>query len=256
MSFITSSLDRLVKMSPEFNRLNGVSCKAILLLLISLCLIIPGSAGTLSDAADAKAEKRKVKTQKESPWKGDKTGFYYRMTPGTEFKHHDKHHIELVSGQILIDAHHTIYVDSPLASVQLKRGALVLFRISNGVERFMVVHDNGHGSAQIVCKKFSVTIGPGEEAMITHHEPSHREILETDDIGRRRVKMHLVGDDHHITTSEYSILQALERDPLLFEISKAQHHHDRVLKSKIIKTAAVLSHLTSHHGFYSSGSRF
>lgn len=258
MSFNTHSVDRLVKMDSKIQNLNGAVCKAILLLLVSLCLIIPAEAGPLSNAGEHKSRDKRVKdkAEQESPWKGDNIGFKYRIAPGTEFKHKSKHHIQLISGQILIDAHRTIYVDSPLASVELKRGALVLFRIGDGTERFMVVHDNDHGSAEIVCKNFCVKIGPGEEAMITHHEPTYREILETDDIGRRRVKMHLVGDNHHITTSEFSILQALERDPLLYEISKAHHHHDRALKKKIIKTAAVLSHITSHHGFYSSGTRF
>ena len=189
-------------------------------------------------------------------WQHHRGDFHFRSTPGSQYSLSGKDAIRLAAGSLLIDSHRPITVSTPMATTIVRSGTLLLVRVQAGNDRILIVHDNNHGKAKLVCEKFFIRLAPGEDALVTDHEPAYREIVGHDEIGRRRVKVHNIHGDSHVTTSEYSILQALERDPLLYELCRSRHRRDRTLKGKIIKTAAILSQVTSDHGFFHSSTSF
>ncbi|MBI4533017.1 MAG: hypothetical protein HY711_03640 [Candidatus Melainabacteria bacterium] len=185
-------------------------------------------------------------------WQGDNGGLRYRAAPGSDFQVPHRNRLNLISGEILVEATGSGVVSCPVAEVYVKRRSVVLFVARQGTMRCQVLWDAGIGSVTIICHKHRVKLGPGDEALVTDHDPDYREIMMSDDIGRRRIKVHNLVEGKAITTAEFSLLQALERDPLLYDVFHSSNPHDKSLLENILKTAAVLDMVTAGHGYYSN----
>ncbi len=193
----------------------------------------------------------------ETPgWHAGKGSAVWRAAPGSELKQIDSDTIEIERGEVVIEPNHTITVTTPLAKTQILHKSAVLFRVKRGSERCMVLWDNGPDSVTVVCHQHKLKLGPGKEVLITDHDPNYREITESDDIGRRRIKMHQVGSHQHIVTAEFYLLHALQRDPLLYDVAHSKDRRDQALREHILKTAAVLNMVTHGHGFYATNSGY
>jgi len=192
----------------------------------------------------------------DSSWQYDKHYFRYRAVPGSSCRVVGKDRMEIDAGDVLVEPTRAAVVVTPCSQTFIKHRACVLFRVQKGSTRCLVLWDNGMGSVSVVCRKHHAKLGPGDEALVADHDPSPREIYESDEIGRRRIRVHMVGDNHTVATSEFSLLHALERVPVLYEVFRSPDAQDQALKEKILKTAAVLNMVTYGHGSYSSGTHF
>lgn len=223
------------------------------------------TSGQPAQASETGAEKKEEQhptdagtaNNQETPgWHGVKGAAVWRSAPGSEIKQLDQDTIEIERGEVVIEPNHTITVSTPLAKTQILHKSAVLFRVKRGSERCMVLWDNGPDSVTVVCHQHKLKLGPGKEVLITDHDPNYREITESDDIGRRRIKMHQVGSHQHIVTAEFYLLHALQRDPLLYDVAHSKDRHDQALREHILKTAAVLNMVTHGHGFYATNSGY
>lgn len=185
-----------------------------------------------------------------------KNNFRYRLSPKAKLEETSPGSLKLASGNLLIEALKPTTVELPLSKVVISRKALVLIKLDDGAEKVLVIWDDGFKSVHLVFESRKVNLGAGDEAIATGFEPRYHQILENDDIGHRRVRMHHLGKKNYLTTAEFSLLQALETNTLLGDITRSDDPHDRQMKERIIKTAAILSFVTRHHGTYSRGGRF
>ena len=188
-------------------------------------------------------------------WTDGDNAFRYRGGAGADLKITGQDRMDLTSGKLLIETTGQCVVATPLADIFIKRKALVLIRANKSSSRCLVLWDHDLGSVTVVCQKRHVRLGPGEEAYVTDHDPKGNEIMD-DEIGRRRVKVHVLGSGRAMTTDEFSLMQAMERDPLLYEMFRSPDGRDRMLKERIMKIAAVLNMVTGRRGFYTTGARF
>jgi hypothetical protein len=189
-------------------------------------------------------------------WHGLKSSAVWRSAPGTEIKQSEPDKIEIERGEVVIEPNRSITVITPLSQTQIMHKSAVLFRVKRGSERCMVLWDNGPDAVTVISHNHKLKLGPGKEVLITDHDPNYREITESDDIGRRRIKMHQVGSHQHVVTAEFYLLHALQRDPLLYDVAHSKDRHDQTLREHILKTAAVLNMVTHGHGFYATNSGY
>lgn len=197
-------------------------------------------------------------SDREGPanWREREHSWRYMAEAGSEVKEHGNSRLELRHGQLLVEAARAGVVATPAADIYLKRRALVLLRVKEHSTRILVIWDNGVSAVSVVCDRHHVRLGPGDEALLADHHPDQGEIMEEDEIGRRRIQVSNLGNGKTVTTAEFSLLQALEREPLLCEAFRAPDERDRALKEKILKTAAVLNLVTARRGFYTARTRF
>lgn len=214
------------------------------------CLFLGGPPSGFAAGNDAKSDQ-----PGQTFWTEGGHEFRYRAAAGADLKAAGKNRLEISSGKLLLESTGPCVVATPIADIFIKRKALVLIRASQNASRCLVLWDSDLGAVTVVCQKRHVRLGPGDEALVTDHEPKGSEVME-DDIGRRRIKVHVLGSGKAFTTAEFSLLQALDRDPLLHEMFKSPDDRDRILKEKIIKIAAVLNMVTGRHGFYTTGTRY
>lgn len=189
-------------------------------------------------------------------WHGSKDTVLYRSAPGAEIRQLAPDRIALERGEAVFEPEHPVAIVTPLAEAHLVRKAAVLFRVQPGSERLMVLWDKGDNSVTVICKQRRLSLGSGNEVLIADHAPNYHEVTEPGDIGRRRIKLHTIGGQAHAVTSEFSLMQALERDPLLYDLSHSKEPRDRALTVNILKTATVLNMVTAGHGYYSTTSGY
>jgi len=130
----------------------------------------------------------------------------------------------------------------------MKKRALAFFRVKPDMERCFDFLEN----VTVHYDKHTFALRPGEEAILAKKEPSYADILVDDDIGRRRVRLHKLSHDKGIALTEFSLVQAIEREPLIFPLVHSKDTKDKALKNRLLKMAAVLNMVTSRHGHYSS----
>ncbi len=218
-------------------------------------LLANGSADSPAD--ELKVQDTSLNDHQPAPptadpgWHGEK-GALYRCAPGAEIKELQPDRLQLDRGEVIVEPSHCLVVTTPLAETQLSHKAVVLFRIQGGNERCMVLWDGGPESVVIVFHNRKLCLTAGQEALLTDYDPNYREIVESDDIGRRRIQIHDLKEHKHIVTAEFSLLHALQRDPLLYDLAHSKDKHDRTLRERILKTAAVLDLVTARHGRYTT----
>jgi hypothetical protein len=156
--------------------------------------------------------------------------------------------VQLDGGSIFIEVDEPTTVKTPLASYHMKRRALAFFRVKPDTERCFDFLEN----VTVHYDKHTFALRPGEEAILAKKEPSYADILVDDDIGRRRVRLHKLAHDKGIALTEFSLVQAIEREPLIFPLVHSKEAKDKALKNRLLKMAAVLNMVTSRHGHYSS----
>jgi hypothetical protein len=159
--------------------------------------------------------------------------------------------LRLDSGSLLLEALTPSTIKLRLSEVQVKPKSLVFVRARDGCEHVFVLL----GSAPVTVGRHRTALNTGEEVVVTDHEPNYRDLVGQDDIGRRRVRLTPLPDKKCVALSEFSLIQAVEREPLIHELVHSPDAHDKALKDRLIKTAAVLNIVTARHGQYSAGMR-
>lgn len=189
----------------------------------------------------------------EAGWQDIKGFAAYRAAPGTAINEMSPDSLRADNGEVVIEPLRSITVVTRLSQTHLRHGSAVLFRITDGSERIMVLSENGLDSVVLICEGKKVSLTSGQEALVTDHDPDIREITESDDIGRRQIRLNDIRDKH-VVTAEFSLVHALQRDPLLYDLAHSKDRHDRSLSERILKTAVVLNAVIRGHGYYTTTS--
>lgn len=214
-----------------------------------LCQAVTGLA---SLAAEDEKEKEKDKEKEKSKsalsqyWTEDSDRYNLACENGSSFEKPDKHTLELKSGTFLVESEKDLTLRMPMSTIQLKPKCMVLVRVNADNERFYCLLQN----ASLQVEATSVNMHCGEEVFLANHNPKPAELTGEFEVGIRQLKGFDIAANRKMATMEFSIMQAMEREPLLVQISHSKHTHDNGIRVKLIKAAAVLNVVTNRHGPY------
>ncbi len=222
-----------------------------------LAMVVAAGLLSLSCLPAAAADERGAAASGAPRWHGEGRSFNYFPAPESEIKELPDNRVQVLAGEVLILPNQTVTVLTAMAQTQLPHGVAVSFNVRHGSERLMVLSGDLSKPVPVVCfGTHRIDLSPGSEALITDHDPSYREIAQSDDIGRRQVRLMELGHHRNVVTAEIQLMEALQLDPLLYELAHADDSRSRSLREHIIKTCAVLKMLTGVRGSYSHGSGF
>lgn len=184
-------------------------------------------------------------------WHKNGAEFNLAISADARFKEISPGNLELSFGTLLIEARKPLIIKTELAEYKMKPSSLILYRIQGGLDRVFVILEG----LDVQCQDIAAQLRFGEEAVVSDHEPTQSEIMGEEELGVRQVKVHNLKGGGTLSTMEFSLIQAVEREPLLQKITHSRHPHDKGIKAKLLKSAAVLNMVTAGHGQYSSNMR-
>ena len=236
----------MIFLPPEFtlsNLLDTNRHRYPLLAVIAASLLVHAIFWQPVFAAEEEKEKKSSLSQY---WTEDSEHFNLACENGSVFEKSGKDTLLLKSGTFLIESEKEMNLQMAKSTVQLKPKSILLVRVSPDTERFYCLLQ----SAALQVGTHALTIQVGEEVFLADHNPKPAELTGEFDVGVRQLKGFDLAADRKLATMEFSILQAMEREPLLVQISHSRHSHDSSLRAKLMKAAAVLNVVTNRHGPY------
>jgi hypothetical protein len=205
-------------------------------------LVILAAVSVCCTAVDAFADDRSAWTRVDEHYK-------LATAPPTKYSV-DGSHMDVTAGVALVQPIESMVVATPNAEVHVNRNSLVYVRITPNADHVFVLL----GNAAVHVGKHSSTLSSGEESTITSREPTTEDIV-GDEIGRRRLRLTKLANGKTIALTEFSLVHAIEREPLLYSLVHSDSHDSKVIRERLIKMAAVLGFVTSRHGPYTTNVR-
>lgn len=202
-----------------------------------------------SPVANAESEK---KSSLSEYWQEDGKKYNLACENGSSFKKVEEDTLELNSGTFLVEAEGALKLKLPLLTLDMRPRSMVLIRNTPGRNRIYGLLE----TASAVCDKHEVPLHCGEELLFSDHMPTPNELTGEFDVGVRKLVAVEISEFRKVATMEYSMLQAMTREPLLMQISHSRHSHDKFLKDKVLKSAASIEFATSRHGPYQGSAGF
>ena len=182
-------------------------------------------------------------------WQEDGKHYNLACSPDSVFRKSDERILVLDSGTFLIESESPITLKTPMSVIHLRSKSTVLVKVRTGQERTYVLLETAH----VVTDHHTASLRFGEEALVTDHAPFRGELAGESDVGLRQLRVFELENNRKMVTMEYSLVQAMEREQLLGQIVHSNHQHDKFLREKLMKCAAVLNMVTSKHGQYAGG---
>jgi hypothetical protein len=158
---------------------------------------------------------------------------------------------QLNTGGMLLHPAGDYRLRTPLTTIVAKRNSLMFVRVVKGFEHIFLLL----GHARVQVGDHSAMLHAGEEALVSDHTPTVAELMQADSIGRRRLHMAQTGNGRVLGIAEFSLVHAIEREPVIYRLVHSKHPRDRTIKEQLIKMAAVLNYVTATHGQYITGPR-
>lgn len=210
----------------------------------SLCTTINSALALHSSSEEPKKSKSKSKLSEF--WSEDEKNFNLAVENGSEFTKISEEMLILKSGTFLVESEGAMTLALPMSKIQLRPKTILLVRVTPGSERLYCLLD----AAVLTTETKSFNLQCGEEVLLTNHRPTPAEITGEFDVWVRQGRGEDISDDRKLAVMEFSIIQAMEREPLLSQVSHSRHGHDRSLREKLLKAVAVLNFVTTRHGQY------
>lgn len=228
-----------------------ISTICFFLSLSAHCALATESESPAKDSEQAVAEEEKKKASAAEKnlsqfWQDNAQGYNLAVEIGANFKKQTESELELNSGSFLVESKNTVTLHLPMSTWKLKPKSMLLVRVSPDSERLYCLLD----AASATCEGKAISLGLGEEVLISTRIPKPEELAGEFDVGVRLPRAFDISDNRKVASMEFSIVQAMEREPLLSQISHSKHAHDKALKARLLKAAAVLNFVTSRHGAY------
>ncbi len=173
---------------------------------------------------------------------------YRRLSASDDARYEEKKgQEELQLGGLMIENLDDCTIKTGLSLVEPRRKSLVFVRRKPTCDHVFVLL----GNTAVQVGAHVTQLNAGEELIVVGHDckdPS--EIFGDDSIGRRRLKMVTIPSGQTIGVAEFSLVQAMEREPVLYRLLHSTDNHDKALKERLLKTAAILHFVTGNHGQY------
>jgi len=214
-----------------------------LFMLSAICAF----AGNLADFAPASGNSEKKPVSRLSQyWQENGKTYNLALEQGSAFEKITESELKFKIGTFLIESQGEIYLQLPSAVLHMRPRSMALVRVKPGIERVFCLL----ASATVKSQQRSIPVACGEEVLISDHMFKPLDITGEYHVGVRGLRVYDLDDNCRIASMEFSILQAMENEPLLNQITHSKHSHDRILKDKLLKSVAVLKYVTNRHGPY------
>lgn len=175
----------------------------------------------------------------------------YKIAVAAETKYTvEGSHVGVTSGPALLEPNETMTVVTPHAELRVNRKTLLFVRITPETDHIFVLL----GNASVRVGKHSSGLSSAEEAIVTSREPTTKDLV-GDEIGRRRLRLTKLANGKTLALTEFSLVHAIEREPMLYSLVHSDSREGKALKERLIKMAAVMSFVTSRHGPYTTNVR-
>lgn len=158
-------------------------------------------------------------------------------------------HLLLQEGDVIVDSADNAVLRTAMSVIDAKKKSLLFARVGGGHEHFFVLL----GTVVLDVDHHKTMLNAGDEAIVSDKDLDYHTVTRNDQIGRRRVRIVKLHESRSVAFSEFSLIQAVEREPLLYRLVHSRDDEGRALRARLIKMAAVLNIVTSRHGQYVTG---
>lgn len=159
-------------------------------------------------------------------------------------------HLTVSAGEVLVEPTETMAIHSPHAETHASKKSLVYERLDKNADHVFVLL----GRANVHVGRHSTSLKSGDEVVVSPQEPTTNDIV-GDEIGRRRLRLVKASNGFTVASTEFSLVHAIEREPLLYSLVHSNSAASKAIKMRLIKMAAVLNFVTSRHGPYTTSVR-
>ena len=218
--------------------------KIVLLLLLTL---VYSAFSVTGGPAIAKSENEKAEKNLSQFWQESGRHYNIAVEIGASFKKVSENELAFDNGSFLIESKGQLQIHLPMCTWQMQPRSMILVRIAEGSERLYCLL----GGSSAISPENKVPLAVGEEMLILKRRPDESDPGGEFDIGVRQLHMYNLNKSSQMLIMEFSIPEAMEKEALLSQISHSRHAHDRALRERLIKAAAILNMVTTKHGPYS-----
>ncbi|HEY9870144.1 MAG TPA: hypothetical protein V6D08_13340, partial [Candidatus Obscuribacterales bacterium] len=165
------------------------------------------------------------------------------MTPGTNFHSTGKDVFDLPAGTVLLAAQRDMAITTPLSTVMLSRGTIAIVSADDTLTRLMNLNDRKPGGARLVFGSTCVALNPGEQVdyLLGRQIDAKRLMMRPDSVAHRRMRFQSAAQGTVIALSDFSMVDALTRHPLLAQLRASREGSDRTLLNSLVKVAAAIA---------------
>ncbi len=177
-----------------------------------------------------------------------------RVEAGTELVNIGSDHYKLATGTLLALANKQTTIDTAYGTIICQPGSAILVSTDRAITQVLNLVDHNNGDVIVIAHKRSYNLAPGGAASIVATPSKTKAVNLTcrEKLARRRMQILDVNPNTQLVVNDFSIMDALQRIPLLSNLHKCSNRADQHLFSNIVKMAAVLSMTTDRtRGSYS-----
>ncbi len=212
-------------------------------LILSLFVLLSFSSAALSASSEAEKERGKLSDY----WQEAGKHFNLACENGSDFKALSDKILDLKIGTFLIESQGGLELKLPQSVIDMPGKAMILVRIErDGSERVYCLFE----SVAVSSAKREIQLRCGDEVLLSDHVPKGHELVGEYEVMVRQLRSTALTEKLQVTTMEFSIVQAMLREPLLNHVSHSDHPHDRVLKSRLLKSAAIFQMFPSRGQYF------
>jgi len=167
---------------------------------------------------------------------------------GSELSQQADGAIRLRTGSFFLDANHNAKLETNLGEILIDDGALLSVQVGSGSTRVSAL--SGPGDVSLLVDKHKITLGPGQEALITDHSPTAEDTTPKDGIGRRDAHPKRSDSGIFVTLADFSMVSMIDSADHLRLVRRPRSARERQLLQHLLKTAAAVETLTRAKGPY------
>ena len=156
--------------------------------------------------------------------------------------------LEFKRGDLFVCPELEMRIETELASIMLKKGALSAISLHNGILR--VTNCSNNGDVRLNLGGQNIEVCPGEEFLISASGISDKSAQAQDGIGRRELKHHGKIAGLHLASSEVSLLTLITQTEHLQALRNPVQPFEQKTQSRLLKTASAINVLRANHGAY------
>lgn len=166
--------------------------------------------------------------------------------PGAQIEQDADGKIKLLSGMLFLSARSNGRINTPYADVDVRRNGIAMLEVDDNLGR--IKSFSGPGDLQVVAGDSKFDLAPGQELLISKHNPSDVEIIPADAIARRARTQSQSIAGRHFMINDFSITSMLRYPG--YRKMLAESDRSGKLCDRILKTAVVVEMVTRGRGKY------
>ena len=177
---------------------------------------------------------------------------YVTTEVGSQILANENGSIAILSGTALIRTDSQQLIESELGTIQTQQGAIT--SIHTDANELRVHCFSQPNSVKLISNRVSIPLAWGHEATIINHVASWQDALPLDGIARRQFSAYRLSNADCVL-SEFAIESLLISHEHLKNLRVAKNGNLKVLKERLIKTAAAVRVATASKGNYAMRKR-